>query len=407
MGGKIRRLAILGSTGSIGRQTLDVVRAFPDRLKVVGLGAGQNGKLLAEQAEEFRPEWLSLEGSGRFGQDGCNWVSMEEMAGLPGVDTVVVATAGKAGLLPTLSAIRARKTVALANKEVLVMAGELVMAEARRYGARLLPLDSEHSAIWQCLRGEKGDIARVLLTASGGPFRNYSAEQLSKVTAVEALKHPVWQMGPKVTVDSATLMNKGMEVIEAHWLFDLPWDRIQVVLHPQSVVHSLVEFRDGSLKAQMGSPDMHLPIQYALSYPQRWANSALPRMDWCRPVSLTFELPDVDRFPCLRLALEAGRAGGAYPSVLSAADDVAVELFLASHISFVDIPRLIEKTLERFDGNSGGTRDGGQCLSLETILEADACGRAYAREIANDVGQRSALSGREVTRSGNSNLRKL
>ncbi|MBI4287954.1 MAG: 1-deoxy-D-xylulose-5-phosphate reductoisomerase [Chloroflexi bacterium] len=385
MGRKVKRLAVLGSTGSIGRQTLDVVRAFPDRLKVVGLAAGRNRRALEQQAGEFGPEWLYLEGAGRPEQDGCKWISMEEMACLPEVDMVVVATAGRAGLLPTLSAIRAGKTVALANKEVLVMAGELVMAEALQWGARLLPLDSEHSAIWQCLRGEKGEAARVLLTASGGPFRNLSAKELSRVTAADALKHPVWEMGPKVTVDSATLMNKGMEAIEAHWLFDLSWDKIQVVLHPQSLVHSLVEFRDGSLKAQMGAPDMRLPIQYALSYPERWANPVLPRMDWSKPLSLTFESPAVDRFPCLRLALEAGKLGGTYPAVLAAADDVAVELFLDGRISFVDIPRLIERTLEGCGGNSGIRRDGRRGPTLEAILEADASSRVRAREIAGAI----------------------
>ena len=379
MGSKVKRIALLGSTGSIGRQTLDVVRAFPEHLKVVGLGAGGNKELLYQQAQEFQPQWLSLQSSEKFNQAGCTWVSMEDMACFPQVDLVVVATDGKAGLIPTLAAIRAGKTVALANKEVLVTAGELVMAEAQKHNVKILPMDSEHSAIWQCLQGEEAKVARVILTASGGPFRAYSAEQLSGVTAAEALKHPVWQMGQKVTIDAATLMNKGMEVIEAHWLFNLSWDKIQIVLHPQSMIHSMVEFEDGSTKAQLAPPDMRLPILYALSHPQRWNNPYLPRMNWDKPVAFTFEPPNLQLWPCLRLALEAGKTGGTYPAVLSAADEVAVELFLSGHIGFTDIPKIIELTLRKY---SGQVKDK-PLTSLEDILQADAFGRVQARELAS------------------------
>lgn len=378
MGSKIKTIALLGSTGSIGRQTLDIVRAFPEHLKIVGLGAGGNGELLSQQALEFQPQWLSLQTTEKFNHTGSAWVSMEEMAALPDVDLVVVATAGIAGLLPTLAAIRSGKSVALANKEVLVVAGELVMAEAKRHNVKILPMDSEHSAIWQCLQGEEGKISRILLTASGGPFRTYSAGQLSRVTVTEALKHPVWQMGQKVTIDSATLMNKGMEVIEARWLFNLSWDKIQIVLHPQSMIHSLVEFEDGSTKAQLSQPDMRLPILYALSHPQRWNWPHLLRLNWEQPVTFTFEPPDLALFPCLGLALEAGKAGGTYPAVLSAADEVAVELFLSEHIGFTDIPKIIELTLSKYAGQSHDK----SLTSLESVLEADTFGRTRARELA-------------------------
>ncbi|MEE8470785.1 MAG: 1-deoxy-D-xylulose-5-phosphate reductoisomerase, partial [Dehalococcoidia bacterium] len=268
----MKRLAILGSTGSIGQQTLEVVRAFPQRFEVVALAGGRNTSLLKEQVAEFSPRLVFSESSARFeGMGEADHLPMEEIVAHPEVDLVVVATSGKAGLGPTLAAIRAGKTVALANKEVLVMAGEIVMAEARRHQAEILPIDSEHSALWQCLRGEeKGNIARLILTASGGPFRLRSPQQLSMVTPEEALNHPTWQMGTKVTIDSATLMNKGMEVIEAHWFFDVPFSRVEVLIHPQSIIHSLVEFVDGSAMAQLRLPDLRLPIQCALYYAERW-----------------------------------------------------------------------------------------------------------------------------------------
>jgi 1-deoxy-D-xylulose-5-phosphate reductoisomerase len=365
----IKRLAILGCTGSIGRQTLQVVRAFRDRFEIVGLAAGRNQALLLKQIEEFHPRavYFSTEEEGPT----QNWPSgalperlpLEEIVSLPDVDLVVVATSGKAGLSPLLAAIRAGKQVALANKEALVMAGEIVTGEARKHRVTLIPVDSEHSAIWQCLRGERRQVHHILLTASGGPFSNYT------------LRHPTWSMGNKVTIDSATLMNKGMEIIEAHWLFHTSLDRIQVLIHPQSIVHSMVEFADGSIKAQLSQPDMRLPIQYALTYPERWANDELPRLDWGETNNLTFKLPDLERFPCLELTREAAEIGGTAPAVLCAADEIAVELFLARRLGFLDISRLIKKTLDRHQHAAHP--------SLEEILQADGWARETARRMAS------------------------
>jgi len=296
-----KQIAVLGSTGSIGRQTLDVVRAFPDRFSIIGLAAGRNNDLLAQQITEFQPRlvsYLDKQAIKRPANAGYELLSIEDIACHPEVDTVVMATSGKAGLSPTLAAVRAGKTVCLANKEALVMAGQIVCGEAAQNGARILPVDSEHSAIWQCLNGEGEQPNQLILTASGGPFRHCSPAQLNEVTAGQALKHPSWQMGPKVTIDSATLMNKGLEVIEAHWLFDMPFDRIRILIHPQSIVHSMVEFIDGSVKAQLSYPDMRMPIQYALSHPERWSNPQLPQLDWNQLSNLTFEPPDYETFPC-------------------------------------------------------------------------------------------------------------
>ena len=369
----VKRLAILGSTGSIGWQILEVVRAFPQRFQVVALTGGRNLTLLKAQVREFKPKLVSTE-SGAKGERmaGASHLSMEEIAAHPDVELVVIATAGKAGLGPTLAAIRAGKTVALANKEVLVMAGEVVSAEAKRRGVEILPIDSEHSAIWQCLQGEdKKDIARLILTASGGPFRSKTIRQLAEVTPEEALRHPTWQMGTKVTIDSATLMNKGMEIIEAHWLFGVPFDRIEVVIHHQSVIHSLVEFIDGSTKAQLSFPDMRLPIQYALTYPERWEGAFRSKMDYAEVGSLNFEAVDLERFPCLRIAREAAVKGGTYPAVLCTADEVAVELFLMKKIGFPGIADLVARTIERHKGVSQP--------SLEDIIAADAWARDAAR----------------------------
>jgi 1-deoxy-D-xylulose-5-phosphate reductoisomerase len=338
------RLAILGSTGSIGRQTLDIVRAFPGRFRVLALAARQNTELLARQVTEFEPAVIYHQGAPRPELMGRDLLEPCEMARLPEVDIVVVALSGEAGLLPTLAAAKAGKRIALANKESLVEAGEIITAEATRHGARLLPVDSEHSAIWQCLAGEASTPERLILTASGGPFRHLSREELRGVTAAQALCHPSWHMGEKVTVDSATLMNKGLEVIEAHWLFRMPIDRISVVVHPQSVVHSMVEFPDGAIKAQLGCPDMRLPIQYALCYPDRLPNS-LPRLDFSKVRELVFEPPDVETFPCLKLAIAAATEGGTMPAVLSAADESAVGLFLRGRIGFTDISCLVERAL--------------------------------------------------------------
>jgi 1-deoxy-D-xylulose-5-phosphate reductoisomerase len=368
MGG-VKKIAILGSTGSIGRQALDIIRALPDELKVVALTGNKNLELLERQIKEFQPKMFcsSVEPDISYGGE---FLSVEEIASHPEVDFVIVATAGKVGLSPTLAALQAGKTVALASKEVLVMASEIIFREASLHQAQILPIDSEHSAIWQCLQGEETKPRRLLLTASGGPFYHYSQSQLAEITPEQALQHPVWKMGKKITIDSATLMNKGLEVIEAHWLFSFPFDSIEILVHPQSIVHSMVEFADGSLKAQLSWPDMRLPIQYALSYPGRWPNSELPRLDWNKINSLNFEPIDYDRFPCLKLAVDAGKSGGTYPAVLCAADEVAVELFLSHRISFTDIAKIVQKTLEQHQNISQP--------SLQEILAADN----WARECA-------------------------
>ena len=361
MAGIRKRVALLGSTGSIGRQTLQIARMFPERIDIVALAAGRNAELLNQQVEAFHPKIASLAAEGP---------SLEEIASSPEVDLVVIATSGATGLLPTLSAIRSGKSVALANKEVLVMAGAIVMAEALRGGVDIKPVDSEHSAIWQCMQGEQSEISQIILTASGGAFRDLPAEELANVTAAEALRHPTWSMGPKVTIDSANLMNKGMEVIEARWLFDVPFDRIKVMVHPGSIIHSMVEFTDGSLKAQLGVPDMRLPIQYALSHPDRWTNSEIPKIDFSQVGSLKLSPIDFERYPCLRLAYETGAAGGTLPAVLSVADEVAVDYFLNGRIGFLDIPRLLEDTLGRHQPKEDP--------SIDDIFEADA----WARETA-------------------------
>ncbi|MFP3975897.1 MAG: 1-deoxy-D-xylulose-5-phosphate reductoisomerase [Dehalococcoidia bacterium] len=357
----MKRIALLGSTGSIGQQTLEVVRAFPDHLSVVALAAGSNVGLLEKQAEEFKPKLVHIGGKGP---------SLEDIASHRDVDLVVVATSGKAGLMPLLSSIRSRKLIALANKESLVVAGKIVMEEARTHNVEIRPVDSEHSAIWQCLQGERSQVEEIALTASGGPFKDTPQEDLAKVTPAEALNHPTWKMGRKVTVDSANLMNKGMEVIEAHWLFGVSFDKIKVMIHPGSIVHSMVKFTDSSIKAQLGAPDMRLPIQYSLSHPERWENSSLPQLDFASLHSLIFDPVDLDSLPCLKIAIEAGKAGGTYPAVLSAADEIAVELFLSGKIGFLDIPRLLQDVIDKHNQISDP--------SLEEILEADAWARERA-----------------------------
>jgi 1-deoxy-D-xylulose-5-phosphate reductoisomerase len=353
----MKRLAILGSTGSIGTHTLDVVRAHPDAFSVAALAAGNNLDLLERQVREFAPRLVSLAeeagarelrrrlGSGRtevaWGPDG-----LVQAATLGEADVVVSAIVGAAGLLPTMAAVRAGKVVALANKESLVMAGGLVTAAAQASGTRILPVDSEHCAIFQCLEQDAGRrVQRLILTASGGPFRALPKEAFAGITPEDALRHPTWSMGKKITIDSATLVNKGLEVIEAHWLFGLPVDRVDVIVHPQSVVHSMVEYVDGSVLAQLGVPDMRLPIQYALLYPER-RPSPTPRLDLAAMAALTFEAVDRVKFPCLDLAYEACKAGGSAPTVLNAANEVAVQWFLDRRIRFDEIPAVINRALD-------------------------------------------------------------
>jgi len=377
MGNIIKQLAVLGSTGSIGQQTLEVVRALPRRFHIVGLAGGKNIDLLAKQINEFKPRFVYFQDRdalARLANTKYEFLTLEDIAQHPQVDTVIIATSGRAGLSPTLAAVKAGKSVALANKESLVMAGEIIINEAKLNEARILPIDSEHSAIWQCLNGETQPAAQLILTASGGPFLHYSPTELSGVTVEQALKHPSWQMGKKVTIDSATLMNKGLEVIEAHWLFDMPFDNIKVLIHPQSIIHSMVEFIDGSIKAQLSYPDMRLPIQYALSYPERLPNSQLPRLNWSNIKDLTFEPPDLDTFPCLKLAIESGRKGGTYLAVLCAADEVAVELFLSRRIKFIDIANLVEQALEQHQSIPHPT--------LEEIMVADTWAREKVWQLA-------------------------
>jgi 1-deoxy-D-xylulose-5-phosphate reductoisomerase len=378
MSNTIKKIAIIGSTGSIGQQSLDIIKDFPGKFRVVGLAGGKNTSLLAKQIGQFQPK-LAYSSLKLNLPDKTKLSSMEEIATHPDVDVVIIATSGKIGLAPTLAAIRSGKKIALANKEVLVMAGEIIMSEAKRHQAQILPIDSEHSAIWQCLHGEKNEVARLILTASGGPLYHRSPTQLAKVTVEEALQHPTWKMGRKVTIDSATLMNKGLEAIEAHWLFSIPFNKIEIVIHPQSIIHSMVEFADGSLKAQLSAPDMRFPIQYALSYPKRLTNPRLPHIDLVQLNSLTFEAINYSMFPCLQLALDAGKKGGTHPAVLCAADEVAVELFLKQHINFPGIAEIIASTISLHRGIANPT--------LDDILTADD----WARDTALKLTEKANL----------------
>jgi 1-deoxy-D-xylulose-5-phosphate reductoisomerase len=375
-----RGIALLGATGSIGRQTLEVVAEFPERLDVVAMTARSDGPALAAAAREWSPRYLGLADpdadpsplAGLSADTGIGPGALIAAATHPEVDVVVVGVVGTAGLPPTLAALEAGKTVALATKEALVVGGHLVMEAARRSGAAVLPIDSEHSAILQCLRGVQPDeVESILLTASGGPFVDTPAEAMARMTPEEALRHPTWRMGPKITIDSATLMNKGLEVIEARWLFDVPADRVRVVVHRQSIVHSLVQYRDGAMLAQLGCPDMRLPIQYALLYPER-PESPWPRLDLTRAGALTFEAPDPDRFPCLALAYRAAAAGGSLPAVMSAANEEVVGLFLAGKVGFADIPLRIRQVMD--------THQNEPSPSLTALLQADAWARRAVRE---------------------------
>ncbi len=369
----MKRIVVLGATGSIGSQTLDIVRAFPDEFEVVGLAAGHNLELLLEQINEFHPRHICCLSRPDPLPNGVAFTPMEDMVCLDDVDTVVVATMGSVGLIPTLNALKHGKAVALSNKEPIVMGGAIIKDYEARYGGQILPVDSEPSAIWQCLRGEENEIRRLMITASGGPFRSTPLEDMATVTPEQALKHPTWHMGKKITIDSATLMNKAFEVIESHWLFGVPLDKIEVVVHPQSTIHSMVEFADGSIKAQMGPPDMRLPIQYALFYPKRRANGMIPRLDTSISHSLTFQPLDPQRYPCFELAMEAGRQGGSCPAVLSAADDVAVHSFLGGKIAFTDIPRLVDRVLSEHKRTPG--------LDSAELLDADLWATARAEEL--------------------------
>ena len=375
------KLVVLGSTGSVGTQALDVCKRLG--IKVCGLSAYSNIDLLERQIHEFQPrlayvkdENRARELRGRIG-DVCGVLSgqagLPEVASMPEADTVLNALVGISGLLPTMAAIESGKRIALANKETLVTAGELVMRRAREKQVRVLPVDSEHSAIFQCLEGSAGNSPKTIhLTASGGPFRGKSKDELMEVTAQEALKHPNWVMGPKITIDCATLMNKGLEVIEAKWLFDLRLDQINVVVHPQSVIHSMVEYADGAVIAQMGVPDMRLPIQYALAYPNR-PEAGYSRLNFLQCPPLTFELPDADRFPCLRLAFEAASGGGLLPAVMNGANEEAVSAFLNGRITFPQIPELIENIMGSYNYRN---RD----YFVTDVMEADKWARDRVQE---------------------------
>ncbi len=358
----MKNIVILGSTGSIGSQAVDVIKQFPRQFKVVGLAAKNQDRILG-QIKFFEPKMVQImeedsakELREKLNQLGGIYKKIKILTGLSGLielarqkeaDIIFISVVGSIGILPTYAAIRAKKTIALANKETLVAAGEVIMEAARKYGATIIPVDSEHSAIFQCLLGEKKEnIERILLTCSGGPFRNTPKKEFKNITAAMALKHPSWNMGGKITIDSSTLMNKGFEVIEARWLFDIDYKNIKVLVHPQSIVHSMVEFKDGVIKAQLGEPTMKTPIQLALTYPERMKSKVAIKMNLKRLNEITFEDPDFVKFPCLGYAFEAGEAGGTMPCVLNAADEVAVEYFLAGKIKYLDIPKIIRKAMK-------------------------------------------------------------
>lgn len=356
----MKKLALLGSTGSIGTQTLDIVRQYPDRFQVTAISAGKNVALLSQQVEEFRPELVAIADQGAYAHLKQALAHLDPqpqiLAGTEGVcavasyapsEVVVTGIVGCAGLLPTIAAIKAGKNIALANKETLIAGGAVIQPLLQEYGVKLFPADSEHSAIFQCLQGvPDGGLARIILTASGGAFRDLPADQLAHVTIASALKHPNWSMGKKITIDSATLMNKGLEVIEAHYLFGLDYDSIEIVIHPQSIIHSLIELKDTSVLAQLGLPDMRLPLLYALSYPDRLTTN-WERLDLVKCASLTFRSPDHHKYPCMELAYSAGRKGGTMPAVLNAANEEAVALFLAEKIRFTEIAELITQVCSK------------------------------------------------------------
>lgn len=379
------RISVLGSTGSIGRSTLNVIREHPDQFQLVALGAGTNAEEMIKQVIEFQPKVVAM-----ASKEAAEQVKKEipsqipvlvgregitEIATLEEVTYVVSAIVGSQGLPPTLAAIRAGKTIGLANKETLVTAGHIVMEEARKHQVDLIPIDSEHSAIFQCLNGEnKKEVSRLILTGSGGAFRDWSRDQLKNATVEEALNHPNFSMGPKITIDSATMMNKGLEVIEAHWLFGFPYDQIDVVIHPQQIIHSMVEYRDGSIMAQLGIPDMRVPIQYALSYPRRLPMTD-SKLDLSSLSRLDFRIIDFERYPCVRLAYEAGHQGGTYPTVLNAANEEAVAQFLMGQIPFIVIEELVEQALAKHQVVDSP--------SLEEIDLADQWARGFVKNLVN------------------------
>ncbi len=391
----MKALSLLGSTGSIGTQTLDIVAQYPDQFRIVGMAAGRNITLFAEQIRQFKPQIVALQDETLLEDLKAAIVDVQPqpiiLAGQAGIvevakygdaEVVVTGIVGCAGLLPTMAAIEANKDIALANKETLIAGGPVVLPLVKKHGVKLLPADSEHSAIFQCLQGvpDRG-IRRILLTASGGSFRDMPIEELANVTVASALKHPNWSMGRKITIDSATLMNKGLEVIEAHYLFGMDYDHIDIVIHPQSIIHSLIELQDTSVLAQLGWADMRLPLLYALSYPDRLPTDWEP-LDLVKAGNLTFREPDHVKYPCMGLAYAAGRAGGCLPAVLNAANEEAVALFLDEKIKFLDIPKLIEKTCDRFDSQNVKNPN------LDDILEADAWGRRSVIELASSVVMR-------------------
>lgn len=380
----MKKLAILGSTGSIGVSTLDIVKEFPDRYQVVALAAGKNIDLLQQQIEMFKPQIVAVqtaEDAEKLQQRiqpcsieiSCGIEGMIRCATVADAEMVVAAVVGAAGLVPTMAAIKAGKDIALANKETLVTAGSLVMAEVARQKVKLIPVDSEHSAIYQSLAGQRReDVRRLLLTASGGPFREYRADQFQNISPADALAHPNWEMGKKISIDSATMMNKGLEVIEARWLFDFPGKMIDVHIHPESIVHSLVEYQDGAVLAQLGIPDMKTPIAYALSWPERLSLD-LPQLDLCKVGQLSFSPPDLERFPCLQLAYDALASGGTVPAVMNAANEVSVEAFLNRKLSFTGIAKVISKVMAKHQQE--------ELTTVDQALRADLWGRYEAREL--------------------------
>jgi 1-deoxy-D-xylulose-5-phosphate reductoisomerase len=384
----LKKIALLGATGSIGRQTLDVIRLNPERFRLVSMSAGRNIEETKKIIHEFSPEVVSV-----LKKEDCDALKLEfghisfvygeeglvEAAAHPDAEVVVTAVVGSVGLLPTLQAIRLGKTIALANKETLVTAGHIVMEEASKYGVSILPVDSEHSAIYQCLQGEKEQaVERLILTASGGSFRDKSREELKDVTVSEALNHPNWSMGAKITIDSATMMNKGLEVIEAHWLFNMPYENIDVVLHKESIIHSMVEFQDTSVIAQLGTPDMRVPIQYALTYPDRIVLPKTKRLDLWEVGTLHFTKMDFERFRCLAFAYEAGKEGGTMPAVLNAANEEAVAAFLKGKLTFLQIEDILQQTMQ--------THSTIQNPCLDTIKEVDSKTRDFVKSLISKRG---------------------